>query len=145
MTEQDIPDYLLDDDEEVTLGSREDALIDENNVEREWFKVDDKVYWFDMKEVSWERKSEILEENLTTDTRTGDVDLDLKGYYRDMMLEVIVDKSVEGSLPVFLKGMKPELGDQLQEAVPQPGTVMDDDTEGNSEPPSEADEAATPP
>lgn len=132
--EQDIPEHLLNEDGEVEMGGREDALIDEEDTERKWFKVDGKVYWFDFKEVSWERKTQVLEDNLTTDSRTGEIDLDLKGYYRDMMEEVIVDKSVEGPLGIFLKGMKPELGDQLQDAVPQPGTVMDEEEEGNLEP-----------
>lgn len=133
-SEHDIPEHLLDEDGDVQMGGRSDALIDEDDTERQWFKVDGKVYWFDFKDVSWERKTQILENNLTTDSRTGEIDLDLKGYYRDMMEEVIVDKSVEGPIGIFLKGMKPELGDQLQDAVPQPGTVMDEDEEGNSEP-----------
>lgn len=133
MTNDEIPEHLLGDDEEIEYGSREDALINEDDVEREWFKVDGKVYWFDFGEISWEKKTTILEDNLTTDSRTGEIDLDLKGYYRDMMEETIVDMSVDGPLGVFLKGMKPELGDQLQDAVPQPGTVLDDEEEGNSE------------
>lgn len=129
MSDTEIPEHLQG--EGVQLGSRDDALINENNVERYWYKVDDKVFWFDMKEVSWEKKSDILDDNLVTDSRTGEVDLDLKGYYRDMMEEVIVDKSVEGGLATFLKGMSPELGDKLQQDVPQPGAVMDEEVEGN--------------
>lgn len=129
--EQEVPEHLVNEDNEVDMGSRQDALIDEDKVEREWFKANNKVYWFELKEVTWERKTQILEDNLTTDSRTGDIDLDLKGYYRDMMEEVIVDMSVEGPIGIFLKGMKPELGDQLQDAVPQPGTVMDEEEEGN--------------
>lgn len=135
MSESDIPEHLVGEDEEVSLGSREDALIDESEVERKWFKVDDKVYWFDMKEVSWERKTEVLDNNLETHERTGEIELDLVSYYRDMMEEVITEMSVSGSVPLFLKGMKPELGDKLQEEVPQPGTVMDEQEEGNSETP----------
>lgn len=134
MSETEIPDHLLDDDEEVEMGGRDDAVIDSSESERNWYKVDGKVYWFDIKEVSWEKKTDILDDNLQTDSRTGEIELDLKGYYRDMMEEVIVDKSVEGGLATFLKGMKPELGDQLQEDVPQPGTVMDEAEEGNLEP-----------
>lgn len=133
MTEEDIPEYLLDEDGEVELGSRDDVVIDDSETEREWFKVDGKLYWFDMKEVSWEKKTTILEDNLNTNSRTGEIDLDLKGFYRDMMETVIVDMSVDGPLGVFLKGMKPELGDKLQDAVPQPGTVMDEADEGNLE------------
>lgn len=134
MTEEDIPEHLLGEDGEVELGSRNDVVIDDTDTEREWFKVDGKVYWFDLKEVSWEKKTTILEDNLTTNSRTGEIDLDLKGFYRDMMETVIDDMSVEGPLGVFLKGMKPELGDKLQDTVPQPGTVMDEADEGNLEP-----------
>jgi len=133
MTESDIPEHLRTDDEELQMGGRDDALINEDDVEREWFKVDGKAYWFDFKDVSWEKKTQILDDSLQTNSRTGEVELDLKHYYRSMMEEVIVAMSVEGSVPVFLKGMKPELGDKLQDAVPQPGTVMDDDEEGNLE------------
>lgn len=131
MSEQEIPDHLLDDDGEVEMGGRGDATIDDSETERKWFKVDGKAYWFDIKEISWEKKTDILDDNLKTDSRTGEIDLDMKGYYRDMMETVIEDKSVEGGLSTFLKGMKPELGDQLQDEVPQPGTVMDEAEEGN--------------
>jgi hypothetical protein len=131
----DIPEEFQDDD--VRLGGREDALIDEKNTEREWVRVDngegepDDLYWFDIKEISWERKTDILDESLQTDSRSGEIELDLKDFYRNMMEEVIADMSVDGPLAVFLKGMRPEVGDQLQEIVPQPGTVMDEVDEGN--------------
>lgn len=131
MTEQDIPEHLLGEDGDVEMGSRTDALIDDSETERKWFKVDGKVYWFDIKEISWEKKTDVLDENLVTDSRTGEIDLDMGGYYRQMMETVIEDKSVEGGLATFLKGMSPELGDQLQDEVPQPGTVMDESEEGN--------------
>lgn len=123
-------------DEDVQLGSRTDALIDEDQTSREWVRVEnddreDDLYWFDIKEISWEKKTDILDQSLQTDNRTGDVELELKDFYRNMMEEVIVDLSVEGSVPVFLKGMRPEVGDQLQDLVPQPGTVMDEMDEGN--------------
>lgn len=134
MTQNDVPERFLDEDGDVQMGGREDALIDEEDIERKWFKVDGKVYWFDFKEISWEKKTQLLDDSLKTDSRTGEVELDLKGFYRNMMEEVIVDMSVEGtSLPIFLKGMKPELGDKLQDAVPQPGSMLDDDEEGNLE------------
>lgn len=130
-----IPEWLQDEDDDLELGSREDALINEQDTDREWLKTSDgKAYWFDIKEISWERKNQILDNNLDMDEQSGDIDLDLTGFYRDMMLEVIVDSNVGGdSLAVFLKGMKPELGDKLQQAVPQPGAVMDEEVEGNSE------------
>lgn len=134
MTQNDVPERFLDEDGDVQMGGREDALIDEEDIERKWFKVDGKVYWFDFKEISWEKKTQLLDDSLKTNSRTGEVELDLKGFYRNMMEEVIVDMSVEGtSLPIFLKGMKPELGDKLQDAVPQPGSMLDDDEEGNLE------------
>lgn len=134
MTEQEIPERFRGEDGDVQMGGREDALIDEDDLERKWFRVDEKVYWFDFREISWERKTELLDDALKTDSRTGEVELDLKGFYRDMMEEVIVDMSVEGtSIPIFLKGMKPELGDKLQDAVPQPGSMLDEDEEGNLE------------
>jgi len=133
----DIPERFLDGDNDVQMGSRESALIDESNTTREWFKVPgadgepDEVYWVEIKEISWEKKTDVLDDSLKTDSRTGDIELDLKGYYRNMMETVIDEISVEGSLPVFLKGMSPEVGDQLQEIVPDPGTVMDEVDEGN--------------
>lgn len=134
MTQNDVPERFLDEDGDVQMGGREDALIDEEDIERKWFKVDGKVYWFDFKEISWEKKTQLLDDSLKTNSRTGEVELDLKGFYRNMMEEVIVDMSVEGtSLPIFLKGMKPELGDKLQDAVPQPGSMLDEDEEGNLE------------
>jgi len=140
MTETDpdeIPERFRDGENGVQMGSRETALIDESNTTREWFKVPgaddepDDVYWVEIKEISWEKKTDVLDDSLVTDSRTGDIELDLKGYYRNMMETVIDDISVEGSLPVFLKGMSPEVGDQLQEIVPDPGTVMDEVDEGN--------------
>lgn len=134
MTENEVPERFRDEDGDVQMGGREDALIDEEELERKWFKVDGKVYWFDFKEISWEKKTQLLDDSLKTDSRTGEVELDLKGFYRNMMEEVIVDMSVEGtSIPIFLKGMKPELGDKLQDAVPQPGSMLDEDEEGNLE------------
>lgn len=130
-TTEDIPEHLVEDDENVEFGTREDAVIDPDDTERHWYKVDGKVYWFDIGEVSWEKKTNILDDNLETDSRTGDIDLNLKGFYRDMMEEVIQDFSIDGNLPIFLKGMNPELGDKLQDDVPQPGTVMDEADEGN--------------
>ena len=137
-----IPERFKRDSVEVVLGSREDAVIDTDNVEREWIQVTEEdsetgeetveLYWFDMSEVSWERKTEILDQNLNADERTEEVNLDLIGYYRDMMEEVIVDMSVEGSLPTFLKGMNADLGNQLQNRVPQPDTMMEDVDEGKS-------------
>lgn len=127
----DIPEHLVEDDEDVEFGDRSDAVIDTDEAERHWYKVDGKVYWFDIGEVSWEKKTDILDRNLETDSRTGEIDLNLKGFYRDMMEEVIVDSSIDGGLATFLKGMKPELGDKLQDDVPQPGTVMDEAEEGN--------------
>lgn len=137
-----IPERFKRDSVEVVLGSREDAVIDTDNVEREWIPVTEEdpetgeetmeLYWFDMSEVSWERKTEILDQNLNADERTEEVNLDLIGYYRDMMEEVIVDMSVEGSLPTFLKGMNADLGNQLQNRVPQPDTMMEDVDEGKS-------------
>lgn len=134
MTEHEVPERFRDEDGDVQMGGREDALIDEEDIERKWFKVDGKVYWFDFKEISWEKKTQLLDDSLKTNSRTGEVELDLKGFYRNMMEEVIVDMSVEGtSIPIFLKGMKPELGDKLQDAVPQPGSMLDEDEEGNLE------------
>jgi hypothetical protein len=131
---QEIPERFQD--EEVQLGSRENALISDDSTTREWIRVEneeenDDLYWFDMKEISWERKTDILDESLQTNKRTGEIELDLKDFYRNMMEEVIVDMSVDAPVPVFLKGMRPEVGDQLQDRVPQPGTVMDEMEEGN--------------
>lgn len=130
----DIPEQFADED--VRMGSRENALIDEKDTKREWVRVEngdepDDIYWFDIKEISWERKTEVLDESLETDSRSGDIELELKNYYKNMMEEVIVDMSADSSIPIFLKGMRPEIGDQLQEIVPQPGTVMDEADEGN--------------
>lgn len=137
VTEDDIPERFKNSGD-VQLGTRDTALISEENTEREWVRVEaededepDDLYWFDVKEISWEKKTDILDDSLNTDSRTGEIELDLKDFYRSMMEEVIVDMSVEGALPVFLKGMRPEVGDQLQDLVPQPGTVMDEMDEGN--------------
>lgn len=133
MTE-DIPERIREKyGDDIKMGGREDVLIDADATEREWIEYDGKIYWFDLKEISWERKTEILDDALEADQRTGDVDLNLKGYYRDMMEEVIADASIDGSIPIFLKGMNPEFGDRLQDLMPDPGTVMDEDEEGNSE------------
>ena len=130
---EEIPEWLHDesDDDDLAFGSRTDAVIDASNTDRKWYKVDGKVYWFDLQEVSWDRKTDILDDNLGADPQTGEIELDVRGFYRDMMEECIADKSVEGGLATFLKGMKPELGDQLQQDVPQPGTVMDEVEEKN--------------
>lgn len=134
MTDE-IPERFQDDD--VQFGDRSSALIDESATDRTWIKVEnegdesDDIYWFDLKQISWERKTDILDNNLETDERSGEVELDLKGFYREMMETVIDDMSVDGGVAVFLKGMRPEIGDQLQQEVPQPGTVMDEMEEGN--------------
>lgn len=134
-TNDEIPEWLAGEDDDLSLGTREDAMVNTSQTEREWVKTSDgKVYWFDVKEISWEKKNQILDNNLDMDEQSGEVDLDLTGFYRDMMRTVIVDASVGSeSIAVFLKGVKPELGDKLQQIVPQPGAVLDDDTEGNSE------------
>ena len=136
--QDEIPDRFKNEDEEVRLGTRDDALIDETQTERHWFSVPsedegeaDTVYWVDIKQISWEMKTDILDNALQTDSRSGEIELDLKGFYRSMMEETIDDISVEGPLGIFLKGMSPEVGDQLQEIVPDPGTVMDEVDEGN--------------
>lgn len=137
---QEIPERFLSDDESdeagVRMGSRENALIDESNTTREWIRVEnedepDDIYWFDIREISWEKKTDILDDSLQTDSRSGEIELDLKEFYRTMMEETIADMSVDGKLAIFLKGMSPELGDQLQDRVPDPGTVMDEVDEGN--------------
>lgn len=132
-----IPERFQTEDGEVRMGDRNTALINEDNTTREWFKVSgedgepDDVYWVDIKEISWEKKTDVLDDSLVTDSRSGEIELDLKGYYRNMMETTIDDISVEGSLSVFLKGMSPEVGDKLQDIVPDPGTVMDEVDEGN--------------
>jgi hypothetical protein len=132
-----IPERFRDGDSEVRMGNRETALINESDTTREWFKIPgddgepDDVYWFDIKDISWEKKTDVLDDSLKTDSRTGEIELDLKDYYRNMMETVIADMSVDGGLAIFLKGMSPEVGDQLQEIVPDPGTVMDEVDEGN--------------
>lgn len=137
-TPDEVPERFKDEDGNVRMGTRDDALIDENKTERHWFSVPsddedepDSVYWVDIKQISWEKKTDVLDDSLKTDSRSGEIELDLKGFYRSMMEETIADISVEGPLSIFLKGMSPEVGDQLQEIVPDPGTVMDEVDEGN--------------
>lgn len=126
-----IPDHLIDEDGEVQFGTLEDALIDERNVEREWVKVNERVYWFDMKEISWEKKTEILDEALEVDQTTEEVELNIKKYYRKMLETMIEDMSVDESVPIFLKGMTPEVGNRLQNLVPEPNSMMEEVDEGN--------------
>lgn len=131
---QDIPEEY----QGLELGGRNDVLVTEDT-QREYLEHDEKLYWFDFSEMTWEQKTDILDDNLDVNQDTGDMDLDLKGYYRDVMEEVIVNASVDGSIPIFLKGMKADFGQKLQQldSVPDPGAVMDEVEEGKSEPQSE--------
>ncbi len=132
--ENDIPEEYQD----LELGGREDVLVSES-VEREYIEHDGKLFWFDFGEMTWDQKTDIIDENLDVDQNSGEMDLDMKGYYRDVMEEVIVDSSVDGSITTMLRGMEANFGQKLQalEHVPQPGAVMEDVEEGKSEQPSE--------
>lgn len=133
-----IPEHIREKaDGDVELADRQDALVDTSSTRREWITTENEdgeteVYWFDIKQVSWEEKTDVLDDHIDADDG-GDVELNMKGYYRTMMERTIADKSVDGGLATFLKGMKPELGDKLQQLMPDPGTVMDDVDEGNSD------------
>lgn len=131
---QDIPEEYAD----LELGTRDDVLVSDDT-EREWFEHDEKAYWFEFGELTWEQKTDLLDDNLDVDQQSGDMDLDLRGYYRDVMEEVIVDSSIDGKIAIFLKGMKADFGQKLQasEHVPDPGAVMDEVEEGKSEQQSE--------
>ena len=131
---QDIPEEY----DGLELGTRDDVLVSDDT-EREYVEFNDKLYWFDFQEITWERKTDILDDNLEVNERTGEMDLDLRGYYRDAMEEVIVDSSIDGGIAIFLKGMKADFGQKLQELeqVPDPGAAMEDADEGKSEQQSE--------
>lgn len=117
MSDEEIPEEYQD----LELGTREDALADSSNTERVYIEADDKLYWFDLKEMSWEKQGKLVDKNLSVDDRSGDMDLDLQGYYRDVMEYKIEDMSVDGSVSIFLKGMGPELGGKLSSKMPDPG------------------------
>lgn len=135
-----IPDEIREKyGDDVEMGTREDALIDDEE-RRIWIEHEDKLYWFEIQEITWERKTDILDDALDRDQSTGDVNLSLKDYYRQVMEETIVDTSIDGSLPIFLKGMAPEFGNKLEEYMPQPGTDIPDEEEGNSEQSSEGEQ-----
>lgn len=132
-----IPEHIREKaDGDVELADRENALVDTSETTREWITVTEDgetlAYWFDIKQVSWEEKTDVLDDHIAAE-ESGDVELDMKGYYRTMMERTIADMSVDGGLATFLKGMRPEVGDKLQQLMPDPGTVMDEVDEGNSD------------
>jgi hypothetical protein len=124
--------------QDLDLGGREDVLVSES-VEREYIEHNGKLFWFDFTEMTWDQKTDIIDANLDVDQNSGEMDLNMKGYYRDVMEEVIVDSSIDGSITTMLRGMGASFGQKLQalDAVPQPGAVMEDVEEGKSEQQSE--------
>jgi len=112
-------------------GSRKNVLIDDTQTERHFFMVDGERYWFDVREPSWNKRNEIIDDSLTIGQDA--TELDVAKYYRDMLEHMIVDMSVEGGTSTFLAGVKPELGSKLEQIAPSPTGELTDEEQGNSD------------
>lgn len=131
-----MPTEKPDNWDELEEGTREDAQVD-SEAERHYFEANGKRYWFDLRQPTWKKKNEIVSDSLKIEE--GGADLRVDDYYLDMLEYMIEDMSVEGdSVRMFLVGLGPELGTQLQDAAPKPGQGLTEDEEGKSDEPSEA-------
>lgn len=123
-------------------GTREDALVTDETT-RHYLKAPDhegdmKRYWFDVKQLTWKGKNQYVSEALKIGEDKTELRIDK--YYRDVLEAMIVDTSVDGvsgekGLSIFLAGVTPELGQQLQDLAPKPGKALTDQEEKNSDEP----------
>lgn len=125
--------------DELEDGTREDAQISQE-AERHYFTADGKRYWFDLKELSWKRRNQLISQNIEVTEEGSELKMD--AYYMDALEEKIVDMSVEGgeNVRLFLAGVGPELGDKLEAEAPAPMREMTEAEEGNSDGQSEEEE-----
>lgn len=113
-------------------GTREDATVNTDETERHYVRANGKRYWFDIKEVTWNKKNEFASNALKIGEDATELHIDQ--YYLDILQFMIDDMSVEGqSVKMFLIGVEPELGSKLQELAPKPGQALSDQEEGNSD------------
>lgn len=124
--------------DDLEEGSRDDAVIGQDT-ERHYLVANGKKYWFDMQDPSWKKRNEIMSNALKIDEDGTDLRID--EYYLDMLEHMIEDMSVNTSnTRMFLVGLEPELGQQLQEIAPDPQDGLSDEEEGNSDKHSEDNE-----
>lgn len=140
MAEAELPEEYSDYD----MGTMEDAMVSDDDIERKYLvdEANEKVWWFDLKEVSWAKKNSILSDSV--EQQGGEGKLQADAYYRDMMKAMTVEWSGEsGLLGTFLTGLRAELGEQLEQWIPEPAAVQsgDEEEEGNSETQSSSPEA----
>lgn len=112
-------------------GSREDAVVSQDT-ERHYLRANGKRYWFDVQEITWNKKNEFASNALVIGEESTDLQIDQ--YYLDVLEHMIEDMSVDGkNVRTFLIGVGPELGSQLEDIAPKPGQGISDREEGNSD------------
>ena len=127
-----LPDHL----KQFSVGSVDDALIS-NETERIYLvdEENQRYWWFDIAEISWYKKNSIFAECIEQ-TGAGEGRMDAAKYYREVAKEMIQEwsGSDEMDIDTFLVGLSDDLGSQLEQKLPDPGSAaMDVDEQGNSD------------
>lgn len=126
-----MPTEKPDNWDDLEDGTRADAQVSQD-VERHYFVVDGKRYWFDVAEPTWKKRNEIMSSALSISDDGADLAID--EYYLDILEHMIEGMSVEGdNVRMFLVGVGSELGEKLQQLAPDPGETLGEGEEGKSD------------
>lgn len=120
-------------DMDLSLAESADSALIDTNATTNIGLVDGdtgEVYAVRLKEITWQKKNQILKNNVRR--VGGDGKLDIDTYYRDVAEAMIVEVDPSpASLTQWLTGLKASLGEQLEGHLPDPVTELNEDEEGN--------------
>lgn len=120
----DAPDWWDD----VDPADADDATVAQST-RREYFRVNGKGYWVELRDPGWRKREEIVDRHVRI-TDDG-VQLDTAGYYADMLEWMIEDHSLDVGTSTLLASADHAVGDRLQSFAPDPFGTVDEDAEGN--------------
>lgn len=120
---------------EYQLGTARGSVVNEDETELVTIEGEeegeDVVYWFELREITWQKKNRIFKDNVTQVGGQGQLQIDT--YYREVAEAMIVSWFGEDdmSLTQWLTGVGADIGERLEPHLPDPVGQLEEEEEKN--------------